>query len=562
MGDLNQTSSSDIDPEQIARLPEFYSPQLSPENDKLAFYHDKSGRMELYSMDLSTGEWSQWSEGNVPRNLSGGIKWDESNERIYYHVDQDGNEQNDIHAITPDGKTEPVIEVDGQSYIVAVDPDNTFLLYVSDEQTQLNVYVYDKASGKSRKITNHSRPVWPWQMSLSPDGEKLAYVTNESEDPQNQDVYVTEIADSEPRQLDIGENGAEATVADWFPDGKRLLIGDNSTNYGRVGMYDLESDQVEWLSDNEVDETPGSVAPDGSIVTASRTRNAATTIGVYQVASDESYEIDLAEGVTSHVGGAGEGFIDDRTVCLVHQSGAQRRYIVTYDIETDTSETLIEARYGDIDPNIFVEPEYIRYESEDGLEIGALLYEPHHRVESNTSGPAVVYPHGGPIAQSKRSFDTISQYLVEEGYTVLRPNYRGSTGRGREFKERIRNDWGGMEQIDIRRGGEWLAAHDRVDGDRIAVYGISYGGYSAYCQLTMHPGPWAAGVAWVGMTDLSALYEESMPHFQSLLEDQLGDPEDNEAFYRDRSPIEHVENLTAPLYILHGKNDPRCPISQ
>jgi dipeptidyl aminopeptidase/acylaminoacyl peptidase len=78
----------------------------------------------------------------------------------------------------------------------------------------------------------------------------------------------------------------------------------------------------------------------------------------------------------------------------------------------------------------------------------------------------------------------------------------------------------------------------------------------------MHPEAWTTGVAWVGITDLPRLYEESMPHFKTTLEQQLGDPEENAAFYRERSPVNHVENMTAPILMVHGVNDPRCPVSQ
>jgi dipeptidyl aminopeptidase/acylaminoacyl peptidase len=94
------------------------------------------------------------------------------------------------------------------------------------------------------------------------------------------------------------------------------------------------------------------------------------------------------------------------------------------------------------------------------------------------------------------------------------------------------------------------------------VFGGSYGGYSTYCQLTTYPDLWATGVAIVGMTDLEALYEESMPHFKTTLEQHLGDPEENGEFYRERSPVTHVDQMERPICMVHGVNDPRCPVSQ
>ena len=546
----------DIDPETLASLPSFYSPSVSPDGDELAFFHDRTGRMELYTLSLPDGEWEQWSDGNVPRNLSGGLAWAADGERIYFHRDENGDEQNDIHTITPDGETEPVIETDGQSYLAAVDPEGEFLLYLSDHAGQLNVHRFDLKTGESVPVTDHDDRVW-YLLELSPERDRIAYATNETDDPENRDVFVVDAEGGEPRQLDIGETGAEAAVADWFPDGERLLVGDNTPDLGRVGVYDLETDSVEWLSEGDGEEKPSTVSPDGDLAVVTRTRKAATVPVVYDISTGDSHELSLPTGVATGVGGEDGGFVDESRLLLTNQTGTARPAVLQYDLDADEETTIIEPEYDDVDPSMFVEPEYVTYESEDGLEIGALLYEAR-----DESGPAVVKVHGGPTAQSRKQFDLYAQFLLSQGYTVLSPNYRGSTGRGREFQNRIRNDWGGMEQVDIRRGAEWLAERDSVDPDRIAVFGGSYGGYSAYCQMTMHPEPWAAGVAYVGMPDLLALYEESMPHFKSILEDMLGDPEENEEFYRERSAITHVENLQAPIYVIHGVNDPRCPISQ
>jgi len=548
---------ADIDPETLASLPSFYAPSLSPDGDELAFFHDESGRMELYSLTLDDGEWVQWSDGNVPRNLTGGIEWASDGESIYFHRDEAGDEQNDVHRITREGETEPVVETEGQSYLTAVDPDGSFLVYVSNHAGQMNLHRYDLEAGESTQLTEHEDRVSHFAGSRSPDGELMAYATNETDDPENRDAYVVDTSGGEPRRLDIGETGATAGVGDWFPDGRRLLVSDDTPDLGRVGVYDLGDDSVRWLSDGDGVERPVAVSSSGDRALVLRTRQAATVPVVYDVEAGESRELDVPTGVATGVGGEESGFVTDTDLVLTNQSGTDRQSVVRYDLTTDAYETVIEPAYDGVDRSLFVEPEYVTYESEDGLEVGGLLYEAR-----DEPGPAVVYVHGGPTAQTQRGFNLYLQFLVSEGYTVLAPNYRGSTGRGREFRNLIREDWGGMEQVDIRRGAEWLADRDAVDADRIAVVGGSYGGYSAYCQLTMHPEPWAAGVARVGMTDLLTLYEESMPHFKSILEDMLGDPEENETLYRERSAINHVENLRAPIYVIHGVNDPRCPISQ
>lgn len=108
-----------------------------------------------------------------------------------------------------------------------------------------------------------------------------------------------------------------------------------------------------------------------------------------------------------------------------------------------------------------------------------------------------------------------------------------------------------------------LAEYDYLDEDRVVVFGGSYGGYSAYWQLIQYPDLYDAGVAWIGVADLNDMFENTMPHFRTeLLEKYLGTPEESPDLYEQRSPVTHVDNLDAPLFIVHGVNDRRVAVSQ
>jgi len=223
--------------------------------------------------------------------------------------------------------------------------------------------------------------------------------------------------------------------------------------------------------------------------------------------------------------------------------------------------TLIASEYGSIEPSMFVDAEDIYYSSFDGLPIHALLYRPHGLREGERI-PAIVMSHGGPTWQYFHDFDPYVQSLGNEGYAVLSPNIRGSTGYGVTFRDMARHDWGGADLQDIVAGRQYLASRSFVDSERIAVFGGSYGGFMTYIAVTKAPEAWKAGVAWVGITDLEALYEESMPHFKYVLREQMGDPEENAALWADRSAANFADRMQAKLLIVHGVNDPRCPISQ
>ncbi|GAA0666105.1 S9 family peptidase [Natronoarchaeum mannanilyticum] len=552
------TDDSDRDLlEELASLPTFHHPTASPDGDEVAIYYDVTGRNELHLLDAETGELTQVSDGEVPRNARWPLEWDADGERVYFHLDDAGNEQNDVYAIDRDGSVEPVVEMDGQVALADVGEDGETLLVGSSAGGQMNLYRHDLSTGETAKVTDYERAAYGGL--LSPDCDRMAYATNETDVYENVDAYVANVDGSDPRNLEIGETGAEAAPADWGPDADRLLVSDNTEDLSRCGVYDLDADEVTWYGDLDAVEEPVAFLPDGDRFLAHRTRDAAVVPLVYDVATGEGRELDVPEGVTQYHGRqGGDPVLGDDRVLLTQTTADRRPELLAYDLDADEYEPLLEAEYGDLDPDRFADAEFFTFESHDGLEIEALLYDSGER-----PSPAIVKPHGGPRGQDTRSFDLYTQFLVSQGYSVLEVNYRGSTGRGREFVELLYDDWGGDEQADIAEGARLLGEKEWIDEDRIAAFGGSYGGYSTYCQMTMYPELYDAGVAWIGLTDLEDMYENTMPHYRTeLLEKNIGTSEENPDLYRDRSPVTHAENLSAPLLMVHGVNDRRVPVSQ
>jgi len=570
---MSKATAPDDVLEELASLPTMAHPTVSPGGDEVALYYDVSGRNELHVLDVESGELEQWSDGEVPRNARWWATWDADGERVFFHLDEDGNEQNDIYALSRDGGAEPIVEMEGQCAVADVSDDGSTLLFASSRDGQMNLYRHDLETGGTEKITEYERAVWGGL--LSPDGERVAYATNETDDFDNKDVYVADVDGSEPHNLEIGEVGAEAAPADWGPDGDRLLVSDNTEDLGRMGVYHLGSGEVEWLGDGSDEESPDAFMPDGDRVIGTRTRDAVTMPVVYDLDTGDAREFDLPDGVAGFgMAGAGENVLDDDTVILTHTTPTTRSELLAYDLSTDESETLIEAEYGPFSPEEFADAEYFTVESDgvpetnqaaiehepyEELEIGALLYDSGER-----PSPLIVNPHGGPRGRDSKRFDLYTQVLVSQGFSVLQVNYRGSTGRGREFVEELIDDWGGAEQGDVAVAAEHvLDTRDWIEEDRVVVFGGSYGGYSAYWQMVQYPEFYDAGIAWIGLTDLEDMFENTMPHFRTeLMEKYLGTPEENPDLYEERSPVTHVQNVDAPLFLVHGVNDRRVPVSQ
>jgi len=567
--------------EALASLPTFHHPTVSPDGDEVAVYYDVTGRNELHLIDVETGDLRQVSDGEVPRNARWHVEWGADGDRVFFHLDDAGNEQNDVWVIDGDGDAEPVVELDGQVALADVGEDGETLLVGSSAGGQMNLYRHDLPTGETTKLTDYDRAVWGGL--LSPDGERIAYATNEADDFDNMDVYVAAADGSDPRNLSIGETGAEVIPADWGPDGDRLLVADNTEDLGRPGVYDLATDEVTWYGDPDAEEGASTFLPGGDRVLALRTRRAAVVPVVYDVETGEGRELDLPDGVASFGAQGGDPAVDDDRVVLSHTTSDSRPELLVYDLAADEYEPLLTAEYGDLDPDRFADADFSTFESsgvagmppatsldlpagDETLDIEALLYDPRDtpvRPDDATDVPAIVNPHGGPRSQDTRSWDLYTQFLVSQGYAVLQVNYRGSTGRGREFVRTLHDDWGGGEQADVAAGADRLAEEAWVDEDRLAVFGGSYGGFSAYWQMVQYPDLYEAGVAWIGVTDLVDMYENTMPHFRTeLMEKYLGTPEENPALYEERSPVTHVDNLDAPLLVVHGVNDRRVPVSQ
>ncbi len=166
--------------EALASLPSFHHPVASHDGEQVAVYYDDTGRNELHLIDVATGERRVVSDGTVPRSARWYLKWSADDERVYFHMDEDGNEQNDVHAIDRDGNVEPVVEKDGQNVLASVGDDGETLLVASSAEGQMNVYRHDIPSGETTKVTDYDRAVSA--PTLAPGCERFAYATNEADD--------------------------------------------------------------------------------------------------------------------------------------------------------------------------------------------------------------------------------------------------------------------------------------------------------------------------------------------------------------------------------------------
>lgn len=205
----------------------------------------------------------------------------------------------------------------------------------------------------------------------------------------------------------------------------------------------------------------------------------------------------------------------------------------------------------------------VRYKARDGLEIRGYLTLPAGRPA--TGLPLVVMPHGGPYARDEWQYDPWVQYLASRGYAVLQPNFRGSTGFGRDFVERGTGQWGRGMQDDVDDGVKWLAGQGTVDLKRVCIMGASYGGYAAMWAAVRNPELYRCAISFAGVSDVASMLRYSAKSFSAprYFRDWRARVQGDKGFELDQiSPLKQVEKLTVPLLIAHGTEDDTVPLSQ
>jgi dipeptidyl aminopeptidase/acylaminoacyl peptidase len=174
----------------------------------------------------------------------------------------------------------------------------------------------------------------------------------------------------------------------------------------------------------------------------------------------------------------------------------------------------------------------------------------------------VVWVHGGPAAQTRANFRPDMQMLLDQGFAILMPNLRGSTGYGRAFMEADEVDKRPDYLGDLLAARAWLADRPEIDADRIGIMGQSYGGWAVLAAITLQPGLWRAACDYYGIADFVTLLERTSPWRRDHRAREYGFPGVDDALFERISPLRHVANVTAPLLVLHADRDPRVPMNE
>ena len=258
--------------EELCRLPSFFFPQVSWKGDKVGFYWDKSGRIELYVMDLATKAVRQVSHGEVPRAMRTGFAWSRDDRFIAFGKDAGGNEQHDLYKIEVEtGKvTQLTNDPAAEEHAVQFSPDDQWLTVdtnkrlpeTPDRAGQLNIWRIRADGSDYTPLTRCAFPAFGglW----SDDGKWISYVTNEDlSNLKNRDGYVVRPDGTGAKKVFSVRAGAQDTLGDWHPDNRRIAATSDASGQNRAGLVDVETGEVRWYSPEGVEEHALRFSKDG-----------------------------------------------------------------------------------------------------------------------------------------------------------------------------------------------------------------------------------------------------------------------------------------------------------
>jgi dipeptidyl aminopeptidase/acylaminoacyl peptidase len=536
----------------------------SPDGKQVAFISNISGRNNLWLVPASGGWPTQLT---ISDQRQAQPVWSPDGTWIAYISDHDGDEQWDIFLVSP--KTGDVVNLtispDSAETDPAWSPDGSQLAYTTKPKTgsSYEIDLMDVTTRHLRHLTKNT----PKELSnhhpiFSRDGKYIVY-TQSHATGKDAKVFVLDLASGQSINVTPHEGQHNYHAADMSPDGKTVLITSDAYNgYENVGLVDIATKKIDWLTDEKWELNAGGFSPDGKSLTWTANVDGTTNIYSYDIAGKQATALPITSGVNSLAGDSTAYTRDGLRLLYYHNGANAPSDLWVYDIASKQSQQITHALVGGLHSADMVQPYLVHYPSRDGKwTISAFAYVPNN-IQRNGKFPAIVYIHGGPAIQSVDSFNRFIQYIVNQGYLVIAPNYRGSTGYGKQFTDANMGDAGGRELNDVLDAGEWIKKSGFVDPKKLIVMGGSYGGYLSMMAVTKAPDMWAAAVPIVPFVNWFTEIANEDPSLREYDLATMGDPVKNKALYEDRSPINFVDQIKAPLLLLAGANDPRCPASE
>jgi dipeptidyl aminopeptidase/acylaminoacyl peptidase len=541
--------------ESLLRIPYVdpdYGFSLSPDGEQVAFGYNLSGQWEILMLSLQQLDQPQQVTHGPGAKFA--PRWSPDGLHLAYALDLEGGELFDIYVkdlstgrhinLTPN--TPEAIQPN-----YAWSPDGSQIAFLSDRSGSFETYVMPATGGPMRLVFSDPRP--DWEVQWSPDGQWLAVVLEAS--GQDYATYLVPASGGEPCPIRQNGEWLPAKDARWSPDSRRVAFSSNLHGFFNVGVHDVGTGQITWATDSPGDKEQPDWSPDGRRLAYVVSEGPVTSLAVVDLETSQVSQVQAGPGVHYRPRFTADG----EHLVFIFDSPAHPDDLWLLSLADGSFTRLTASLPPPFEEAVFVTPELVRYPSLDGTSVPALLYQPR---PGQQAPPAVIYVHGGPNWLSQVTWNPLIQHMVSRGWVVLAPNYRGSTGYGREWQLANRFDLGGGDTKDVAGGAEYLVREGLADPTRIAITGRSYGGYLTMTSLTQYPDRWAAGSAVVPFLNWFTGHANSREDLQHWDLENFGHPESDRDLYYERSPFFFLDRVAAPVQLICGAHDPRCPASE
>lgn len=483
-----------------------------------------------------------------------------ADDRILLEGDRGGNELSHVHVVERDGTRRdltPGDDIKASFLRFSSDGERFFVLTNERRPEVMDVYEYATADYGRRLLFENE--AGDRVVGVSPDGRYVAVSQAPSNVRADLSIWDARAPDAPPRRITPADVDVYHQFGAFTPDGARILYLTNQHGeFYEVWAYDLATGEHEPVVRCGWDIELVSFSPSGRYRVSVANRDARGAVDVVDTTTGEPVPLPpLPAGEIRHVVFAP----DERHVAIYASSDTSPLELLVWEVGTRTVRRLTRALAEEVDAGDLVAGVSVRYPSFDGLEIPAILYRPHGATAARRV-PAIVWVHGGPGGQSRFGWSSLTQFVVNHGYAVLAVNHRGSAGYGKTFLHLDDRRQGTVDLADCVAAHGYLRNLEFIDGDRIAIAGMSFGGYMTVAALAFHPDVFAAGIDLFGPTNMVRTMESIPPHWAWLRRElvaEYGDPDvpEDRARLRAISPLFAADGIRRPLLVVQGANDPR-----
>jgi dipeptidyl aminopeptidase/acylaminoacyl peptidase len=560
----NATTPEGLWPELVVNgVERIHNHAVSPDGKRVAFYRDRNSHSDLFTIELDHSNSPNWPNRLTFDRAHGNwwedepAAWSPDGQWLVYgaYVDDISN----LYIVSADGgEPRALTELQYDVAEPAFSPDGKLVVFSTYKGDASQIATVPVEGGWVVGLTHGSdecsAPVW------SPDGSRIIYQASPQHAIKQTDVFSISPDGGAPIRLTPGD-GAEYWSPSFSPDGSCIAVLCNRSGYDEVWLMTPDGTRLAQCSRIGQDVEDYAWAADGKRIVLIGSEQGSDPLFVINIDSCETTRLNRPAGNHST-----PKWVAGRDAFVIgFDSPCQPPDLYLCDAETGEAHALTDSAPSALRSIPFVAPRHIEYTSFDGWSIPAFLYLPHGVAEraQKRRCAAIVYPHGGPTAQYDLHWDLVRQYFVAKGYVILCPNYRGSTGYGRHFKEGNLFNWGVGDLKDCLIAADELANMPVVDAKRLAIWGQSYGAYLALLAVSKDPQyRFKCGVCLYGDSHLKTSWALGDHSGRQDLEWQMGLPSERAAEYEIGSPLNYVRDIRAPLLVIHGERDARVHPSE